>query len=179
MKTKEEQINDAFDKYERNFARIEQFTDKSEFEGVPDWGSCQYDSAANTYAWVLEIMEILGLDGFEKAFSITHTGRQTQEEFLDSLHRILLDEASDSDDDREKPMAIPKRGDLTIEKYFEITQSYSYDLWSAAVIPLKDFEMKYEHPTPRGEENFFTGVACAYVTKLFGTTPDCFSGFDT
>ena len=75
-----------------------------------------------------------------------------------------------------------------IDKYYEITKDAAWDLWSAAMNPIKNMKLESAPKLPTHgplfnqiaqSDNFAIGLMLAYTTHLFGTTLSTFADYDT
>ena len=161
------------------------------------FGSCQYHLIAASYFWALKQLE-QDRKRFEKLMGITYTGEYTllETELLNwniiknsALDPIILelnnniltlrnDEAVEEDyimisdylkqyDDYRMP----------IEDFYQFTKDLSWDLWSAALNPLKNFQI--EHQPDVEQDNFEIVMGLAYTTFLYNTDYEAFTEFST
>lgn len=152
--------------------------------GVCKLGSCQYCTIEFSYEMALTLLRY-DRKRFEKTFKITYKEQLSQEEYTDQLWMVLEENKPEPEDD-EEPIIIPEK--ITIEQYYELTNSWAWDLWSAAECPLSGFDMKTKLPSYAvgpllnlmvQDENFQIGIYLAYHTYLFGTDLIAFADFDT
>ena len=154
--------------------------------GGEDWGSCQYETAADFFA----VLEDQGFDGlgitvkFDRTF---HT-----KEVLPIILNELKNDWADDEWGRLVDPEFPNEFE-SIEEVFDWCRNESWDLWSAAPF-IADFCFQnldftnMEKPTGFGpignqmvqSENYLTG-ACCFLLKKHGyiTDDSVFSGFDT
>ncbi len=183
----EQQVDEIFDKFESDLQKALQI------DGNMEWGSCQYDSAKATYDWALGLIRMIGLDKFEEVMKITHSPAYTKEEFTAKLHNYIKEVEAEYIEDGFyedcdlKPYVFAEP--YTIDQYFDFTRNVAWDLWSAFRFPFDDYKIGYSinttNPSPlllnamTSGENFETGLACAYLTFLYGVSEECFKGYDT
>lgn len=191
--------DEAFDKYEAylNLPIMD--------PGRGNWGSIQYDSAYAAYHLALDLIEAMTVEGFMKAFRISHDGPKPLVEVETNLYSELVEYANPSPNDkpwmledkakeREEIKALAPKQRLTIHQWFEFTKSHSWDLWGAYLDPsffLKNFEMAPPDellvqnegwPILNAiimEDNPRMGIACALLTHYFGIDEEAYTEFDT
>ena len=151
--------------------------DKLEF----DWGSCQYDEAAEIYHKLLS-KQLIETDIVESK-RIENPDivalRNELRENLDVLEEADRPKAAKEIDNAVKP-----------EDFFEIAKHLAFDLWSAMFIAdyFVEYDIKKEIETATfgpvlnqmaQGENFLVGVLAYLLTKYYDTPEDAFVGFDT
>jgi len=160
------------------------------------FGSCQYHSIAVSYFWALKQLN-QDRKRFEKLMGITYTGEFTllETELLNwniiknsALDPIILElngtvTQSNEDylkEDYDTITKYLKQYDdyrMPIEDFYQFTKDLAWDLWSAALNPLKNFQI--EHQPDVEQDNFEIGIGLAYTTFLYNTDYETFTEFST
>ena len=154
---------------------------------VPDWGSCQYEEAANLFA-VLEHQGFTSL-GIEVKFDRSFHIKEILPAILNELKADFgCPHCINDPDYLEFPVEF-----TSIEEVFDWCKAEAWDLWSAASF-IADFCFKglnfTNMETPIGfgpllnkmvqSENYLTGASCFLLMEHgFVTDDSIFSGFDT
>jgi len=187
MKTREKnKVDLIFDAYEKE---IENFTVS------PILGSCQYKSIEDTYNWATDLIEVLGLKGFEIMLGIKYSRALTQDEVEHMLWEILSDSIDNEqkswleDDEMLAPFeTMLSSGKCTIEDYTHYTKNLAWDLWSAEFSPLLDESIENPISLPTygpilnqmaQSDNFLIGIHLAYINHLYGVDLSEWANYDT
>jgi hypothetical protein len=148
---------------------------------VADWGSCQYDEAAEIYHKLLS-KQLIEANIVESKRIENPDIIALRAEFTDSLN--VLEEAEQADMSRRINQATKP------EEFFEIAKDLAFDLWSTIFIVdyFVDYTIKEVIETPvygpilnmmAQGENFEVGVLCYLLTKHYETAEETFTNFDT
>jgi hypothetical protein len=137
-----------------------------------DWGSCQYETAAETYHKLFS--------GELNEKDIVLNSERIREPELDDLRKELKENAEDVlDPDDFKEMRERITYAKTPEDFFNITRDLAWDLWSAISIIsyFVDFVLKVQ--LEEDDDNFEVGVVCYLLTKYYDTNENTFKDFST
>lgn len=148
-----------------------------------DWGSCQYDTAAEIYHQLLD--KQLDETKFVESKKIEPDLDALRKEFIDNAKAIL-----DDDEEELKKELIRISKATTPEDFFNIARELAWDLWSAIFIAdyFIDYDIREEleletfgpilNRLAQGE-NFRVAVLAYLLTKYYETDEEAFKHFDT
>jgi len=169
------------------------------FNGQYSWGSCQYETAAATYAAFQKLEDLYGFKEALSAMGCSIGDHKPIPEaelclgFIESFKPTEADKLSnDPEWAQEQYDEIKEANPKTIDELLNALKDLAWDLWSAAPPILSDalgghhftcdprLTLTTEGPIlnrmAQGE-NYETGISCAILTHFYGASD--FEGFST
>ena len=163
-------------------------------------GSCQYTSIVETYDLIYPLLKS-SRENLEKAMGITYDREIPINEMETTLYACLEDSFEDDleyyeDSDKHQEFLTEIYNPIdhvnkkaTYAQYIKYTKECSWDLWSAYVGPLQNFQFNGPSTNTKTlgpilnevayDDNFRIGIELAYLTLLHGIALEDWADYDT